>query len=103
MAQKKKTNRKNGAGRLLGRVLLVVLETLLLVVIGLYAVMLVLAHGPSPRAGREFAMTMRETMPALWRSSMITTLAMLINPSPPISIRQRITACPNPLNCVHVS
>ena len=61
MAQKKKTNRKNGAGRLLGRVLLVVLETLLLVVIGLYAVMLVLAHGPSPRAGREFAMTMRET------------------------------------------
>ena len=37
------------------------LETLLLVLIGLYAVMLVLAHGPSPRAGREFAMTMRET------------------------------------------
>ena len=61
MAQKKKTNKNNGAGRLLGHALLVVLETLLLVVIGLYAVMLVLAHGPSPRAGREFAMTMRET------------------------------------------
>ena len=60
MAQKKKT-KKTGAGKLLGRVLLVVLETLLLLVIGLYAVMLVLAHGPSPRAGREFAMTMRET------------------------------------------
>ena len=61
MAQKKKTNEKRGAGIVLGRFLLVVLETLLLLVIGLYAVMLVLAHGPSPRAGREFAMTMRET------------------------------------------
>ena len=61
MTQKRTTNKNNGAGRLIGRILLVVLETLLLLVIGLYAVMLVLAHGPSPRAGREFAMTMRET------------------------------------------
>lgn len=58
MTKRKKTS---GAGRSLGHAGLLILETLLLLVLGLYAVMLVFAHGPSPRAAREFAMTMRET------------------------------------------
>ena len=53
--------RKNRFGRALGRGLLLLLETLLLLVVGLYAVMFVLAKGPSPTAAREFAMTVRET------------------------------------------
>lgn len=59
MTQNKK--RKSGAGRAIGRVLLILLETLLLLFVGLYAVMFVLAKGPSPRAAQEFAMTVRET------------------------------------------
>ena len=58
MTKRKKTS---GAGRSLGHAGLLILETLLLLMLGLYAVMLVFAHGPSPRAAREFAMTMRET------------------------------------------
>ena len=58
---RKKSKNKSGVGRFLGRFLLILMETLLLLFIGLYAVMLVLAKGPSPRAAREFAMTVRET------------------------------------------
>ena len=46
---------------MLRNLLLIALETLLLLAAGLYIVMYVLAKGPSPTAGREFAMTMRET------------------------------------------
>lgn len=53
--------KKQRAGRLLGHAALLILETLLLLLIGLYAEMFVLANGPSPKAAREFAMTMRET------------------------------------------
>ena len=59
MAKKKKT--KSGFGRVLGRLLLILLETLLLLFLGLYALMFVLAHGPSQKAASEFAMTVRET------------------------------------------
>ena len=57
----KRKRKQSGLGRGVGRFFLILLETLLLLVIGLYAVMFVLAHGPSPRAGREFALTVRET------------------------------------------
>lgn len=53
--------KKKSAGRFIGRFLLIVLETLLLIVVGLYVVMFVLARGPSPRAAKAFAMTVRET------------------------------------------
>ena len=58
---KRKKKKSALVGRHVGRVLLVILETLLLLVLSLYAVMFVLANGPSPRAAREFAMTVRET------------------------------------------
>ena len=61
MTKRKNKSNNSGAGRAIGRFALLILETLLLLVIGLYAVMFVLAHGPSPRAAREFAMTVRET------------------------------------------
>ena len=61
MTKRNNKAKKRGAGRAIGRFLLIVLETLLLLVLGLYTVMFVLAHGPSPRAAREFAMTVRQT------------------------------------------
>ena len=62
MTQNAKKSKKTGHGKhFLRNLLLIVLETLLLLAAGLYIVMYVLAKGPSPTAGREFAMTMRET------------------------------------------
>lgn len=49
------------AGRILGRTLLVLLETVLLVVVGLYGLLWVLAHGPSPAAQSLFVHSVRET------------------------------------------
>lgn len=57
----KRNRKKSKVRRGIGRFFLIFLETLLLLVMGLCAVMYVFAHGPSPRAARDFAMTMRET------------------------------------------
>ena len=47
--------------RVVGRLLAVVLVTLLLLVVGLYFVMLILVKGPSPTARDRFIMSVRET------------------------------------------
>lgn len=64
---KKKQKRGNGGSawgaffRFLGKFLLIVVETVLLVAIALYGVMYVLAKGPSPTARNLFVMSVRET------------------------------------------
>lgn len=59
--RKRKKKRSSRTGRIVGRVLLIVLETLLLAVGALYAVMAVYAKGPSPTASKEFILSLRET------------------------------------------
>lgn len=58
-------NKKSGKGRtflkILGRISLVLLETVLLLVIALYGVMYILAKGPSPTARDLFVISVRET------------------------------------------
>lgn len=56
-----KQRTKRRTGRVLGRLALLLAETLLLVCIALYALMFVLAKGPSPRAASDFVLTVRET------------------------------------------
>ena len=51
----------SGLGKALGRSLLVLLETVVLLAIVLYGVMYVLAKGPSPTARDIFVMSVRET------------------------------------------
>ncbi len=48
-------------GRILGRIALILLETVLLLVVALYGVMYVLAKGPSPTARNLFVCTVQET------------------------------------------
>lgn len=57
----KKPGKLRGFFKVLGRVGLVLLETVLLVVIALYGVMYVVAKGPSPTARDLFVMSVRET------------------------------------------
>ena len=49
------------AATVVGKVLLVLLETVLLLAIALYGVMYVLAKGPSPTARELFVRSVRET------------------------------------------
>ena len=58
MAQAKK---RLTPGKIIGRILIVILTTLILLVIALYLLMLVIAKGPSPTAKRRFVCTMKET------------------------------------------
>ena len=58
-SSKKKAS--NGAFRVVGRVLLILLETVLLICLGLYCVMFVLAKGPSVTARNMFVSSVRET------------------------------------------
>ncbi|MBR6596242.1 MAG: phosphodiester glycosidase family protein [Oscillospiraceae bacterium] len=64
------TDSKPGSGRkifgILGKIMLVILETVLLLVIALYGVMFVLAKGPSPTARDLFVMSVRETSAMGW-------------------------------------
>ena len=72
----KKTKKKSGTGKavtFLGRLLLVVLETALLLVIALYGVMFVLAKGPSPTARDLFVMSVRETSAMGWLANLYFT------------------------------
>ena len=57
----------------LGKTLLVLLETVLLLVIALYGVMYVLAKGPSPTARDLFVMSVRETSAMKWVANIYFT------------------------------
>ena len=59
--QEKKQRTRRRTGRVLGRLALRVAETVLLLCIVLYALMFMLAKGPSPRAASDFVLTVRET------------------------------------------
>ena len=61
MAMKKRKTGVSRVGRVLGRVLLIVAETLLLLFLAAYTLMYILAKGPSPTASRLFVMSVRET------------------------------------------
>ena len=83
----KKKEAKTGVGRtvlgILGKVMLVILETVLLLVIALYGVMFVLAKGPSPTARDLFVMSVRETSAMGWVANIYFTekeIAKIENP-----------------------
>ena len=100
--QKKRTNREEKspiekksekespkpgkAGRvfgILGKVILVILETFLLLFIALYGVLFVLAKGPSPTARDLFVMSVRETSAMGWVANIFFTddeIAKIENP-----------------------
>ena len=58
MAQAKK---RLTVGKIVGRVLIVILTTLILIVIALYMLMLVIAKGPSEYARKRFVCSVKET------------------------------------------
>lgn len=60
-AKKHKRKAKLTAMGVIGRILAVILETVLLLVVALYGVMYVVAKGPSPAARDLFVMSVRET------------------------------------------
>jgi len=60
-ASPKKKKKSGGALRVVGRVLLILLETVLLICLGLYSVMYILAKGPSETARNLFVTSVRET------------------------------------------
>ena len=67
--KKKKANKSGTAGKVfgaLGKILLFILETALLLVIGLYGLLFVLAKGPSTTARDLFVMSVRETSAIGW-------------------------------------
>ena len=57
----------------LGKILVILLETVLLLVIALYGVMFVLAKGPSPTARDLFVMSVRETSAMYWLANLYFT------------------------------
>ena len=59
--------------RFLGRLILFLLETALILVIGLYGLMFVLAKGPSPTARDLFVMSVRETSAMGWVANLYFT------------------------------
>lgn len=71
------TEKKPGVGRrilsVLGKVLAVLLVTVLLIVLALYGVMFVLAKGPSPTARDLFVMSVRETSAMYWLADLYFT------------------------------
>ena len=77
---KKETNEKKKMPRraakvfvVLGKIGLVLLETVLLVAIALYGVMFVLAKGPSPKARNLFVMSVQETSAMGWLANLYFT------------------------------
>lgn len=78
--KKKKTapkkKKKSGFRKFLsfmGKLLLVLVETVLLLVIALYGVMYVLVEGPSPSARNLFVMSLRETSAMYWVPDLFLT------------------------------
>ena len=83
----KKDSRKPGKARvvfgILGKLMLFLVETVLLLVIALYGVMFVLAKGPSPTARDLFVMSVRETSAMGWVANIFFTeeqIAKIENP-----------------------
>jgi cytoskeletal protein RodZ len=73
---KKKKKSRSKASRFfgfLGKLLLFLVETALLLVIALYGVMFVLAKGPSPTARDLFVMSVRETSAVGWLANIYFT------------------------------
>lgn len=68
-----KTRKSARAWAVLGKLLLFVVETALLLVIALYGVMFVLAKGPSPTARDLFVMSVRETSAMGWLANIYFT------------------------------
>ena len=71
-APKKKSKAKSVWG-LIGKVLLILVETVLLLVIALYGLMFVLAKGPSTTARDLFVMSVRETSAMGWLANLYFT------------------------------
>ena len=73
--KKKKKSRRKGRRffGFLGKLLLFLVETALLLVIALYGVMFVLAKGPSPTARDLFVMSVRETSAVGWLANIYFT------------------------------
>ena len=73
-SHKKKEQKESGKARkffaFLGKLLLFVIETALLLVIALYGLMFVLAKGPSPTARDLFVMSVRETSAMGWLANL---------------------------------
>ena len=62
MAEKaEKNTKKNTIGKILSRILLLVLETLLILVAGVYGVIFLFSKGPSPTAKELFVHSVNET------------------------------------------
>ncbi len=61
-----KERKKSGVLSFMGKLCLVLLETVLLMALALYGVMYVLVEGPSPTARNLFVMSVRETSAAYW-------------------------------------
>lgn len=59
--KEKESSVKNKILKYLGRLLLLVFETVLIVAVAVYGVMYILAKGPSPTAQKMFVMSVRET------------------------------------------
>lgn len=75
--KKRKKNKKNGPFikflTFIGRLLLFLVETALILVIALYGLMFVLAKGPSPTARDLFVMSVRETSAIGWVANLYFT------------------------------
>ena len=74
--KKKKKKKKSGFRKFLsflGKFLLVLVETALLVVLALYGVMYVMVEGPSPTARNLFVMSLRETSAMYWLPELFLT------------------------------
>ena len=71
--KKKKKSRARRFWGFVGKLLLILLETVLLIVLALYGVMYVLAKGPSPTARDLFVMSVRETSAMGWLANLYFT------------------------------
>ena len=72
-SKKSKKTKKSGLWGFLGKLLLFLLETALLLVIALYGLMFVLAKGPSETARDLFVMSVRETSAVGWLANLYFT------------------------------
>lgn len=71
--KKKRASKFKKFAAVLGKILLILLETALLLVISLYGLMYVLAKGPSPTARNLFVMSVRETSAIGWLANIYFT------------------------------
>ena len=68
---KKKKRAAHPVGRAVGRLVLILLETVLLIAMALYAVMFILAKGPSTTARDRFVMSLHESSALKWVPSLV--------------------------------